>query len=332
MGVKVTISDKIVKNKINVAVIGSSGFIGSNLASYLASLEDYSVRGSYFTRIDNEASQLVNQTQVDCRDLKGMKDFLYGSEIVVMCAAITSGAKDIAQNPLVHLNQNTIMNSVALQAAYESEVRKFIFISSNTVYPPGNHPMKEGDENDEYYPTYEVVGTMKRNAERMCELYPKLKIRPMDTRIVRPANSYGPNDKFDAEVSHVIPALISRIIKSSTRLEVWGNGQDIKDFIYIKDLVLGIKKVIEYEGENRIFNLVSGQESTIQDVIEILKKLTQKNNLEVLYDTSKPQMIPIRRLSGELAKRELGFKAKTSLEHGLAATLDWYLQKYNARS
>lgn len=323
MGVKVTISNK--NSSKSIAIIGASGFIGSNLANYLVSLGKYEVSGSYFTAPSNFVSNEVKQIHVDCQNLESIKKFLGNHEVAIMCAAKTSGAGVIADSPLVHLYQNMIMNTLTLQAAHEVGIKRFIFLSSNTVYPPGEKAMKEGDENDTYFPSYEVVATMKRNTERICLLYPSLKTRPMDVRIVRPANSYGPNDKFDPKLSHVIPALISKMLAANEILEVWGDGKDIKDFIFIEDLIEGIEKIIGYQGEERIFNLVSEVETTIVMILEILKSLTNKPNLHFKFDKSKPKMIPIRRLSGMLAERELNFRAQISLEEGLRRTLNWYL-------
>ena len=157
-----------------------------------------------------------------------------------MCAAVSSGAQIIQNNPMYHVNDNVIMNLNILKACEKNKVKKFIFLSSNTVYPVGFKSMGENDLNYSLFSKYFNVGWMKIFSEKICEMYKdKFKII-----IVRPSNLFGPYDKFDPLRSKVIPALIRKFEKKKI-VEVWGSGKDVKDFLYIDDFVRNLLLVIE---------------------------------------------------------------------------------------
>jgi len=134
-----------------------------------------------------------------------------GAEYVFMCAANTSGAAVMDKTPLAHVTPNVVMNTLMLDAAYSAKVRKFLFISSNTVYPAVDHPVAEdemvpGDLFEKYF----CVGWMKQFTEILCRMYAEKIRTPMQMVVVRPANIYGPDDDFEWETSHVLPALIRK--------------------------------------------------------------------------------------------------------------------------
>ena len=161
-------------------------------------------------------------------------------DYVFMLAANTSGAAVMEKTPLAHLTPNVIMNSQMLAAAYENQVSKFCFISSNTVYPVTDEPVKEEDVNYEFFSKYFIVGWMKLFSEKMSQMYSKHISNPMKTVVIRPGNLYGPHDKFTWTESKVIAALIRKSIERYDPLQVWGDGNDLKDFLYIDDFIDGL--------------------------------------------------------------------------------------------
>ena len=118
-------------------------------------------------------------------------------DIVYMCAANSSGAAVMEKAPLTHLTPNVVMNSLMLEAAYFNDVKKFIFISSNTVYPVTDYPVEESDTNYNFFEKYHIVGWMKLFSEEMCKMYSTHIKKPMNTLIVRPGNIFGPFDKYN---------------------------------------------------------------------------------------------------------------------------------------
>ena len=112
----------------------------------------------------------------------------------------------MAEKPLSHLTPNLIMNALVLEKAQQAKVKKFIFISSSTVYPVSNKAMTEKDLNFKYFDKYFVVGWMKTFSEIMCRMYSEKIKQKLQTIVIRPGNLYGPHDKFDPEKAKVIPS------------------------------------------------------------------------------------------------------------------------------
>ncbi len=240
-----------------------------------------------------------------------------------MCAANSSGAAIIKNDPLSHLDPNVIMNLNILKACYLSKVKKFVFISSNTVYPQNRKSMKEDDINYKLYKSYFVVGWMKLFSEKLCEIYSTKIKNKMVTLVIRPGNLYGPFDKFDKLKSKVIPSLIRKFCDKNEKIDVWGNGKDIKDFLYIDDFCKILIKIINNSNTYNTYNVSSGKSVSINHIISILSKLTS-NRKKIKYIKNMPSMIPFRKISISKIKKEFGFKVNTDLNKGLNYTLQWY--------
>ncbi len=306
-----------------VLVTGGAGFVGTNLIQRLAGL------GAKVTatihkkpaqikdaRVNFITAELLNST--DCDRVCAGQDYVF------MCAANTSGAAVMTKTPLVHLTPNVIMNVSMLDAAYKAGVKKFQFLSSNTVYPLTDTPVKESDCTNEFYEKYHIVAWMKRFTEIVCEMYDQKIAKPMRVSVVRPGNIYGEYDDFEWETSHVIPALVRKVAERMAPLEVWGDGKDLKDFIYIQDFVDGMLAAFEkIEGYDPI-NIAGGNSVTVRDVLGHLLKAGNYENAEVKYNTDKPSMIPKRLIDIDHAKKVLGWAPRTPIAEGLARTLAWY--------
>ena len=314
-------------SKAKILVTGGAGFVGVNLIKRLLD-EGADIRA---TLHNNKAVLNDNRIEYFSGDLRLEKDCqkaVSGIDYVFMCAANTSGAKIMATTPLVHLTPNILMNMQMLQAAYAAGVKKFLFISTNTVYPLTDFPVKESDVTNEFYESYHVVAWMKIFTEIVCDMYSSRIKEPMKTVVVRPGNLYGPFDKFDWEKSKVIPAIMRRAIEKHDPFEVWGDGMDLKDFLYIDDLVDGLILAMEKLEEFEPINIASGVPVTIRDVLSEILKSADYEDADVQYDSSKPTMIPKRMIDISLAKEKLGFKPKVSLEDGIQRTVDWYKDFY----
>ena len=244
-----------------------------------------------------------------------------------MCAANTSGAKIMAKTPLVHLTPNVLMNMQMLEASYEAKVKKFLFISTNTVYPLTDFPVKEDDVTNEFYESYHIVAWMKRFTEIVCDMYSTKIENPMQTVIVRPGNLYGPHDKFDWEKSKVLPALMRRAIERQDPFEVWGDGNDLKDFLYIDDFIDALVKALWIETSNPI-NIASGIPITIKEALNEILIASNFEDANVRFDASKPSMIPKRLINIDKAQQLLEFKPKVSFREGIEKTIDWYKSYY----
>jgi GDP-L-fucose synthase len=143
------------------------------------------------------------------------------------------------------------------------------------------------------------------------------------TAYLLPANLYGPGDNFDLETSHVIPALIRKMVDASREVVLWGDGSPSREFLYVDDCVEGLVLAAErYEGADAV-NLGTGVETTIRDLAETIADITGFEG-EIVWDTSMPNGQPRRSLDASRAEELFGFRARTALRDGLVRTVEWY--------
>jgi GDP-L-fucose synthase len=144
-----------------------------------------------------------------------------------------------------------------------------------------------------------------------------------------PVNLYGPGDNFNPCSSHVVPALIKKCIdavdSNDDKIEVWGTGKATREFLYVDACARGIVMATKKYNKSEPVNLGSGYEISIKDLIQLIVKLTGFKG-ELVWDSSKPDGQPKRRLDVSRAEKEFGFRAKTTFEEGLKATIDWYIE------
>lgn len=316
-----------------VLVTGGAGFIGSHLVSELVK------KGALVSATLHHNSPLFpsRDAQYVKADLTLESDCqrsVSGADYVFMCAANTSGAAVISKDPLEHVTANVVMNSFMLDASYRAGVKKFIFISSSIVYPPtGMTPSREGDALvGEPYESYFGAGWMKRYGEILCRTYSEKLDPPMATIVVRPSNVYGPFDKFDFARAHVTASLIRKVLEGQDPLEVWGTGEDIRDLIFIEDFIEGLLLAAEKLTTFNPINIASGTGFSIKEILKVIKYVAGKKNMRIVFDSSKPSMIPVRFIDVTKAKGLLDFSVKTGIEDGLRRTVDWYLAQAGAAS
>jgi GDP-L-fucose synthase len=307
-----------------ILVTGGSGFIGTNLLKELSKKKKIKLTSTYFKTNNFYKIKKVNYKKVDLENSNHCTKLCKNIDIIIMCAANSSGAGIMEKTPLVHLTPNIRMNLNMLEAAYKSGVKKFIFISSNTVYPNVSYAVKEKDANFKFFHKYHVVGWMKRFSEVVCDIYSNKIPNPMKTIIVRPGNLYGPHDKFDKKKSKVIPSLIRKVVEKQNPLEVWGDGKDLKDFLYIEDFCKTLLKIIFKKNIYEIYNLASGKGVRINDIIKLILKIEKTKKIKIKYDKTKPTMIPKRLINIDKVKKEFNFSVKTNLGEGLKKTISWF--------
>lgn len=306
-------------------VTGGAGFVGTNLILKLLE-KGAIVRATIHKKLPQIENSNIEFIKANLTKQSDCKKVVQGVDYVFMCAANTSGAAVIEKAPLAHVTPNVIMNALMLEASHKTSVKKFLFISSNTVYPLTNYAVKERDVNYTLYDKYFPVGWMKLFSEKMCEMYATKIKNPMTTIVVRPGNIYGPYDDFNWESSHVIPALIRKVVERHNPVEVWGTGNDIKDFIYVEDLVEGLLLAMEKINQFDQINLGGGKPITIRQVLKAILEADDFRNAKVVFSSSKPTMIPIRLINISKAKKILGFVPKTSLDEGISKTVRWHRQ------
>jgi len=313
-----------------VLVTGATGLIGSNLIRRLLS-EGAAVRGTLYRRPPAVVDDKIEYIHVDLTKGEDCLRAAEGRRFVFMCAASTSGAATIASTPMVHVTPNVLMNTQLLAAAYEAGVEKFLWLSSTTGYPPSGHRVVKEEEmfDGEPYEKYFFVGWMKRFTEILCRMYGEKLPKPMTTIVLRPTNVYGPNDDFEPATSHVTAALIRKVAERQDPVEVWGTGDDVRDVIYVDDMVeamvMAMKKIKSYTA----INIGLGKAYSVKEILRMILELDGYTNARFIFDTSKPTMIPIRLGDTTKAEKVLGFKPKTELWEGLRKTIEWYRASRN---
>ncbi|OGQ61265.1 MAG: hypothetical protein A3G92_07580 [Deltaproteobacteria bacterium RIFCSPLOWO2_12_FULL_38_8] len=223
-----------------------------------------------------------------------------------------------------HIIDNLKININLLEACYINKVEKVIFISSSTVYQQANYPICEDelDLNKPPYDCYRDVGWLNRYVEQLCKYY--FKDHGMKIGIVRPTNLYGPYDKFDDERSHILPALIKRALRKENPFVVWGDGEVIRDFVYVDDFIDDLFGIFEKKCDCDPINIGSNKATTVKAAANIILNLCGHDSVTPQFDLSKPTAIPYRMLNVDKLAMTFGNRKRTSLEEGLSKTIRWY--------
>jgi GDP-L-fucose synthase len=248
-------------------------------------------------------------------------------DVVFHLAAVVGGIGANRENPGRFFYENAIMGIQLIEYARRHGVGKTIVAGTVCAYPKfAPVPFKE-DALWDGYPeeTNAPYGIAKKALLVQCQAYREQ--YGMNAIYLLPVNLYGPRDNFDPRSSHVIPALIRKALEArdagSDVLEVWGDGSATREFLYVDDAAEGFVAAAErYDGERPV-NLGSGEEIPIRELVPLIAELCGFRG-RIVWDASKPNGQPRRKLDTERAAREFGWHARTQLREGLQKTIDWY--------
>ncbi len=313
--------------KKRVLVCGASGFLGKNIFEHLSRRNDLEVRGTYllnrYNRVDtnNPRFSKVNLTKEE-EVYKAIQDI----DVVVQMAASSTGAKDVKERPYIQVTPNAVANSWIFQAAFDNNVPQVIFPSCTVMYDDSDMGQKETDlDLNKITPekVYYGAAKMKTYIESQCQFFAGLG-RTRFTAI-RHSNIYGPHDRFDPERSHVFGATIRKVLNSQDgKVVVWGQGKEVRDFLYVDDFVRFIEKVIDQQDYRfDVFNLGSDQPITIAELVARVILVSDKD-LEIVYDPQGPTLGTKTSINSTKAREKFGWQPKVSLNDGIAKTIDWY--------
>jgi GDP-L-fucose synthase len=308
----------------NILVTGASGLIGSSLIQKLREIPNAKVQGTLHVSPPKSRGTYVVG---DLLDPRFCEEATRGRDVVFHCAANSYGAAIMDSDPMALVRGNIPMNINMLDACHKNGVKKFVWLASTTGYPETTEAVTEdmmfqGEPFEKYY----AVGWVKRYTEVLCKLFAEKLKNKMPCVILRPTNIYGPNDKLDPKKSHVLSALMRKVIIKQNPIEVWGDGTDEKDVLYVDDMVeamiLAAEKVEQFDQ----FNIGYRDTFTVLQILDMIKEVA---NYEAPYKLipSGPRMIPIRRVSTEKAERVLGWKPKVNIKEGLRRMYDWMVNE-----
>lgn len=275
---------------------------------------------------------LMTHGELDLEVQKDVQEFFDRErpDYVFLAAAKVGGILANNTYPADFIYSNLVMETNIIHASYRAGVKKLLFLGSSCIYPKyAPQPMKE-----EYLltgvlePTNEPYAIAKIAGIKMCQAYN----RQYGTNFmsVMPTNLYGPNDNFDLETSHVLPALIRKFHEAKKTgqqaVTLWGTGEPLREFLYVDDLAdasLFIMEKYNFKEVGEFVNVGTGEDIKIKDLAGLIKSVVGFDG-EVRYDLSKPDGTPRKLLDISMIKK-LGWEPKTSLETGVKNTYAWYV-------
>jgi GDP-L-fucose synthase len=261
--------------------------------------------------------------QGDClAAMKGV-DFVFHAAGAVSAAGVSPsyGMSQIATN----LN----LTAQVLQAAWAASVERVLVFGSSTAYPASDRPLREDELwNGPTHPSYFGYGWMRRYLERLSEYVASRS--SVKIAMVRPTAVYGRHDDFRPDTSHVIPALVRKAVAKMNPFEVWGSGDEVRDFLHIEDLARGCLLLMEKHAACDPVNIGYGSGVTIRRIAEIILDAAGHRGADMRFDASKPTTIPVRLVDTSKAKRLLGFEPSISLEQGLRDLVQWWAGEFSA--
>ncbi len=302
-----------------VCVTGGAGFLGSFVT---AKLRDRGAADVFIPTI--EKYDLVQPDSI-----RQMLDDS-NPDIIIHLAAQVGGIGANREHPAEFFYSNLMMGVQLIHEAWLRKVQKFVALGTICAYPKFTPvPFKEENLWDGYpEETNAPYGLAKKMLLVQSQAYRQQ--YGFNSIFIMPVNLYGPRDNFNPESSHVIPALIKKCVEAiecgAESIEVWGDGSPTREFLYVEDAAEGILLAAEKYDSSEPVNLGSGMEISIKDLVEMIAHLTGFSG-RIIWDASKPNGQPRRRLDVTRAEREFGFKAGTSFEEGLKRTIDWYRQQ-----
>jgi GDP-L-fucose synthase len=297
-----------------IYVAGNTGLIGSAIARKLRML-GY----EYITKSHRELN-LIDRDKVEEFFEKERPEYVF------LAAARVGGIHANNKYPAEFIYENLMIQTNVIDISYRCRIKKLLFLASSCIYPKTcPKPIKE-----EYLmtgsiePTNEPYGIAKLAGIKMCQAYN----RQYGTKFISviPANVYGINDHF-VEDGHVVASLIRKFHEAKIReyenVTIWGTGKPKREFLYVDDLAGAcIFLMNRYDG-SEVLNIGRGVNTSIAELAEIIKDVVGFNG-NVIYDTTKPDGIPMILLDSTKLNTLLGWEAKTELAEGLNITYEWF--------
>ena len=309
-----------------ILILGSGGFVGTNLALYFSNKKNIQLYGTYLGK--KPKIKNIKLIKLNILDRNKTNKLFKNKDVVINCAAVTSGAKDILLKPYIHVTDNNIINSIVIESAFKNKIKHLIMLSCTIMYKSSQKLIKENDLdlNDKIYPKYFGGGWMKIYMEKMSEFFSS--ISKTKFTIIRHSNLYGPFDKFDLKKSHVFGATINKVLNSNVFIKILGKGTEKRDLLYVDDFVDFVDKVIlKQKKKFRIYNCGMGQYISVNSLVKKIIKIS-KRSLLIKHDKSFNFLNTFVKLNYKLANKELGWKPRISLDKGIEKTIKWYKSHY----
>jgi GDP-L-fucose synthase len=290
------------------------------------------VGGALVRRLEAEGFNNLltrDQSKLDLTDESAVAK-LFADEtpdIAVVAAAKVGGIKANNEYPVEFLLENLRIQNNVIRFAYQSGVRKLLFLGSSCIYPKfAPQPIPETALlSGPLEPTNEAYAIAKIAGIKLCQAY----AREYGTNFisVMPTNLYGPNDNFDLEKSHVLAALLRKAheakVRNEKKITVWGTGEQRREFLHVDDLASALLLLLQKYDSPEIINVGCGEDITIRELAELICDVVGYDG-ELVWDTTKPDGTP-RKLLNVTKIRALGWQPTIPLRKGIAQTYEWFV-------
>ncbi|MDP2682490.1 MAG: GDP-L-fucose synthase [Deltaproteobacteria bacterium] len=299
-----------------ILVTGGAGFLGSFIVEKLME------RG-----MPRQNIIIPRSSEADLRKWENCRRVVEGVDIAIHLAGKVGGIGFNRENPAILFYDNAIMGIQLMEAARQNGVEKFVCLGTVCAYPKFTPvPFKEDNLWDGYpEETNAPYGIAKKMLLVQAQAYRQQ--YGFNAIYLLPVNLYGPRDNFDPKSSHVIPALIKKMVDAIDNgideVVIWGTGNPSREFLYVEDCAEGILLAAERYNKPEPVNLGVGKEIKIKDLVELIVELSGFKG-RITWDTTKPDGQPRRCLDTTRAEREFGFKATTDFREGLKKAIEWY--------
>ena len=297
-------------------VTGAAGFLGHVLCRKLDALGAKELItptiAEYDLTRETDVEKLLDQTNPD---------------LVIHLAAMVGGIGLNQERPADLYLSNLLMGTYLIEAARRHETEKLVLLGTICAYPKFTPVPFVEEELWNGYP--EETNAPYGVAKKALLVHAQANRAQYGQRAIYllPVNLYGPGDKFHPSVSHVIPALIKKCVDAqeagASEIQVWGTGSATREFLFVEDAAEAIALAAEHYDEPDPINIGASHETSIKEIAELIASLVGWEG-KLVWDPSKPDGQPRRALDTSKAKKAFGFEARTSLEDGLRATIDWY--------
>ncbi len=300
-----------------IYVAGHRGLVGSALVRALTA-------GGYTNIITRTHAEL------DLLEQSAVREFFASEkpEYVFLSAAKVGGIMANKTYPADFIYRNLVIETNVIESARVHEVKKLLFLGTSCIYPKlADQPIREDSLlTGPLEPTNDAYAIAKIAGIMMCNSYRKQ--YGCNYISVMPTNLYGPNDNYDLETSHMVPALIRRFaeaVKSNTpSITLWGTGAPMRECLHVDDMAAACLHLMNTYNEPELVNIGTGEDVTIKEMAELLREISGYQG-ELLWDTDKPDGTP-RKLLDVSRLHALGFQHRISLRAGLTETYASYLE------
>lgn len=273
---------------------------------------------------------VARRDQLDLRDQAAVNYWFKANrpKFVFLVAGTVGGIMANSTRPAEFLYDNMMIHATVVHASYLYEVRKLLYLGSSCIYPRmATQPITEDELlTGPLEPTNEAYALAKIAGIKLCDSYRKQ--YGCDFVSAMPTNLYGPNDNFDLQSSHVLPALIRKFDdarrEGAPSVEIWGTGAALREFLHVDDLADACLFLLRNYDDLGPINVGTGDDLSIKALAELVRDIVYPE-AELVFDTSKPDGTP-RKVLDVSRLDALGWRASTPLSDGIAATYEWYLE------